>query len=73
MVRRWRKIEKYPPPIRKRIELKHVVTGIRAPEYYEGWVSTGLFLESGSYSIKQTEDKSVDFNKKPTHWRELKR
>jgi hypothetical protein len=36
-------------------------------------VSTGWFLESGSYSIKQTEDKSVDFNKKPTHWRELKR
>ena len=43
--------------------------GIGAPER-EGWVSVGRMRESGIFSIKQNDIRTVDF-RPPTHWRVL--
>lgn len=65
----WRSLENTKPEINKLVALKHMITGIGAPER-EGWESEGMMRRSGRFSIKQNASLSVDF-RPPTHWKEL--
>jgi len=65
----WRNLERSKPPINELVELQHMITDIGAPER-EGWVSVGRMRESGIFSIKQNDIRTVDF-RHPTHWRVL--
>lgn len=66
----WKSLKNSKPEIGKLVELKHMITGIGAPER-EGWESVGRLRESGHFTIKQNKEKTVDF-RNPTHWREIK-
>lgn len=66
---RWQNLKKTKPPINELVELKHMITGIGAPER-EGWESVGNYKESGMFVVEQNACGTVDI-KPPTHWRKL--
>jgi len=62
----WRNLKNTIPHAGIRVKVKHMITGIGAPER-EGWESVGTLRKNGKWSIKQTIDNKVD-KRPPTHW-----
>ena len=66
----WRTLKNSKPPVNELVNLQHAISGIGAPER-EGWVSTGRMRESGTFTINQNTNNTVDF-RQPTHWKAIK-
>lgn len=62
----WKSLKNSVPHVGITVKLKHMITGIGAPER-EGWESVGRRRKSGKFSIKQNISNTVDF-RNPTHW-----